>query len=74
MRYRENKPEDLKRARAAVAAWRGQHPQGTAEQLVHDLGGQFHCDYGVVLRAVLFAVDSHAAKITTGLSIVGTVR
>ena len=74
MRYRENKPEDLKRARAAVAAWRGQHPQGTAEQLVQDLGGQFHCDYSVVLRAVLFAVDSHAAKITTGLSIVGTVR
>ena len=74
MRYRENKPEDLKRARAAVAAWRGQHPQGTAEQLVQDLGGQFYCDYGVVLRAVLFAVDLHAAKITTGLSIVGTVR
>ncbi len=74
MRYRENKPEDLNRARAAVAAWRGQHPQGTAEQLVHHLGGQFHCDYDVVLRAVLFTVDSHAAKITTGLSIVGTVR
>jgi hypothetical protein len=74
MRYRENKPEDLKRARAAVAAWRGQYPQGTAEQLVHDLGGQFHRDYGVVLRAVLFAVDLHGAKITTGLSIVGTVR
>lgn len=74
MRYRENKPEDLKRARAAVAAWRGQHPQGTAEQLVQDLGGKFHRDYGVVLRAVLFAADSHAAKITTGLSAAGTVR
>jgi hypothetical protein len=74
MRYRENKPEDLKRARAAVAAWRGQHPQGTAEQLVRDLGGKFHRDYGVVLRAALFAVDSHAAKITTGLSAVGPVR
>jgi hypothetical protein len=74
MRYRENKPEDLKRARAAVAAWRSQHPQGTAEQLVQDLGGQFHRDYGVVLRAVLFAVDSHAAKITTSLSTVGAVR
>jgi hypothetical protein len=74
MRYRESKSEHLKRARAAVVAWRGQYPQGTAEQLVHDLGRQFHRDYSVVLRAVLFAVDSHAAEITTGLSTVGTVR
>jgi hypothetical protein len=74
MRYRENTPEELKRARTAVAAWRGRYPQGTVEQLVHDLGGQFHRDYGVVLRAVLFAVDLHAAKITTGLSTVGAVR
>jgi hypothetical protein len=73
MRYRENKPENLMRARTAIAAWRVQHPQGTAEQLVWDLGGQFHRDYHVVLRAVLFAVDSHAAKITTGLSAAGTV-
>ena len=50
MRYRENRPEDLMRARAAVAARRGQYPQGTAEQFVQDLGGQFHRDYGVVLR------------------------
>ena len=74
MRYRENKPEDLMRARVAVAAWRDQHPQGTAEQLVQDLGGQFHRNYGVVLRAVLFAVDSHAAKTATGLSTVRAVR
>ena len=66
MRYRENRLEDLMRARATVAAWRGQYPRGTGEQLVEDLGGQFHRDYGVVLRAVLFAVDSHAAKITAG--------
>ena len=74
MRYRENKPENLMRARTAVAAWRVQHPQGTAEQLVWDLGGQFHRDYGVVLRAVPFAADSHAAKITAGLSAVEAVR
>jgi hypothetical protein len=30
---------------------------------------RFHRDYPVVLRAVLFAVDSHGAKITTGVSI-----
>lgn len=74
MRYREDKPEDLDKARAAVAAWREQHPQGTAEDLVADLGGQFHPDYGPVLRAVLFAFDSHAAKITTGVSTAEAVR
>lgn len=50
MKYGENKPEDLVRARAAVAAWRSQHPQGTAEQLVQDLADQFHRNYGAVLR------------------------
>jgi len=74
VRFREDKPEDLDRARAAVAAWREQHPEGTADQLVADLGGQFHRDYGVVLRGVLFAVDSHAAKITTGVSIIEVSR
>ena len=74
MRFREDKPGDLDRARAAVAAWREQHPQGTDEQLVADLGGQFHPDYAVVLRAVLFAVDSHGAKITTGVSITEAAR
>jgi hypothetical protein len=74
MRFREDKPGDLDRARAAVGAWREQHPRGTAEQLVADLGSQFHPDYPVVLRAVLFAVDSHGAKITTGVSIAEAVR
>ncbi len=70
VRYREDKPEDLDRARAAVAAWREQHPQGTADELVTDLGGDFHRDYAVVLRGVLFAVDSHAAKIAAGVSVI----
>jgi len=66
MRYREDKPGDLDRARAAVAAWRGQNPEGTAEQLVADIGCQFHPDYGVVLRALLFAADRHQARVITG--------
>lgn len=74
MRYREDKPEDLERARSAVAACREHHPQGMAGQLVADLGGQFHQDYGPVLRAVLFALDSHAAKVTTGVSVVEAFR
>jgi len=74
MRFREDKPEDLDRARAAVAAWRERHPQGTVGQLLAELGGQFHPDYNIVLRGVLFAVDSHEAKITTGVSIIEAVQ
>jgi hypothetical protein len=69
MRFRDDKPGDLERAREAVREWRERHPQGTAEQLVTDLIGQFHSDYGVVLRGVLFAVDSHDTRITTGISV-----
>ena len=65
MRYREDKPADLARARAAVAAWRDQNPAGTAEELVAAVGRQFHRDYAVVLRAVLFAVDRHRAHQVT---------
>jgi len=64
--FREDSPGDLDRARAAVAAWRDQNPAGTAEQLLADLGGQFHPDYGPVLRAVLFLADRHRARDITG--------
>jgi hypothetical protein len=74
MRYRDAKPGDLDRARMVVREWRKQHPQGTAEQLVSDLVGQFHADYAVVLRGVLFAIDSRDSKITTGISILGENR
>jgi hypothetical protein len=60
MSFREN-PAELARARAAVAAWRDQHPEGTAEQLVAALGGQFRPDYGPVLRGALFAIDRDRA-------------
>ena len=69
MRFREDNPADLDRARAAVAAWRDQNPVGTAEQLVAALGHQFHRDYGVVLRGVLVAVDRHRAREVTGITI-----
>lgn len=68
MRFRENKPEDLDRARAEVAAWRERNPQGTADQLVAELGGRFHKDYGPLLRAVLFTIDRHAARGVTGIT------
>jgi hypothetical protein len=68
VRFREQKPGDLDRARAAVAAWREQNPAATGEQLVADLGSKFHPDYGPVLRAVLFAVDRHRGRLVTGVT------
>jgi hypothetical protein len=66
VRFREDSPENLVRARAEVAAWRAQHPTGAGEELVAALGHRFHRDYGPVLRAVLFAVDRHRAHQVTG--------
>lgn len=68
MRFREDKPEDLQRARIEVAAWRERSPQGTADQLIADLGARFHKDYGPLLRAVLFTVDRHAARAITRIT------
>jgi hypothetical protein len=53
--------EDLARGRTAVAAWREQNPDGTDEQLVAALGGQFRPGFGPVLRGMLFAVDQARA-------------
>ena len=41
MRFREDKSTDLQRARAAVAEWREQNPEGTEDQLTDALGAQF---------------------------------
>jgi hypothetical protein len=68
VRYREDSPGELARARATVAAWRDRNPAGTGEELIVAIGHQFHRDYGVVLRAVLFAVDRHRARRVTGIS------
>lgn len=67
MRFREDNPEDLDRARVAVAAWRSQNREGTPEQLVAAVGADFHRDYGPVLRALLFAADRHRARAITGI-------
>jgi hypothetical protein len=69
VRFSDDYPGDLDRARAAVAEWREQHPAGTEDQLTAALGPQFHPDYGPVLRAVLFTVDRHhASQITEVLT------
>ena len=68
MRFRDNNPADLARARTAVTACRDQNRAGTIDELVAAVGRQFHPDYGVVLRAVLFAVDRHRAREVTGIA------
>jgi hypothetical protein len=68
VRFREDNSAELARARAAVAAWRDHNPAGTGDELVAAVGRQFHRDYGVVLRAVLFATDRHRARQVTGVT------
>ena len=67
MRFREEKPGDLDRARAAMAAWREGHPAGTDADLIAAVGPAFHPDWAVVLRGMLFAVDPHRARRITGV-------
>jgi hypothetical protein len=67
VRYCEDTAEELARARAAVAVWRDRNPAGTGEELIATMGHQFRRDHGVVLRAVLFAVDRHRAHQVIGI-------
>jgi len=69
MRYRDEKPGDQDRARAAVKAWRAEHPDGTAEQLIVAVGSQFDPEWGIVLRAILVVVDRHMARAVTGITL-----
>jgi len=69
MRFLEDGPADLDRARAAVAAWRELNPLGSADQLVIDLAGRFRPECGPVLRALLLAADRHRARVTTGVPV-----
>ena len=68
MRFRDENLADLTRVRTAVAAWRDQNPAGIGDELVAAAGRHFHPDYGVVLRAVLLAVDRHRAREVTGIA------
>jgi len=70
MRYRDDKPEDLERAREAVRDWRAADPDGTPDEMLAALAGKFHPDYGPLLRAVLFRTDLRDAKVTTGITII----
>jgi hypothetical protein len=58
VRFREDKPGELDRARKAVADWRKLNPGGTSEEMVAAIGHRLHPDYGTVLRAVYFRLDT----------------
>ena len=49
-----------------MTGWRAEHPQGTPDQMLAAIGPAFHHDYGPVLRAFLFVIDKHAARVVTG--------
>jgi len=66
VRFREDGPADLDRARTAVMAWRDQNPAGTGEDQIPPSAGSSARITGMVLRAVLFAVDRHRAREITG--------
>jgi hypothetical protein len=74
MRFREDNPAELARARAAVASWRDQNPAGITEELIAVIGHHFHRDYDVVLRAVLFAIDRHRARQVTAVAVLRQMR
>jgi hypothetical protein len=67
VRFRDDNPADLARARVAGAAWRDRNPAGTDQDLIAAIGHQFYRNYSVVLRAALFAVDRHQAREITGV-------
>jgi hypothetical protein len=64
VRFREDTEEYRTRAREAVRTWRDEHPGGTPEEMVADLGPSFHKDYGPVLRAMLFRAGMQNTKVT----------
>jgi hypothetical protein len=66
VRFREDTPAEQARARAEVAAWREQNPDGTAEEMLAALGSRFHKDYGPVLRSALFRADEQRDRRGTG--------
>jgi hypothetical protein len=45
VRFREDNPEDLDRARALVKQWRDEHPQGAPDEMAAALAGQFRAGY-----------------------------
>jgi hypothetical protein len=69
-RWKDEKPEDLDRLRAAVRKWREANPDGLPDEMAAALASQFRPDWEPVLRAYLFRADLLDAHVTTGISII----
>lgn len=68
-RWRDENPEELCKLRDAVREWRKANPDGSPDEMVEALAGQFRVGYEPVLRASLFRSDLRDAKVTTGITI-----
>jgi len=58
------------RIEEAVRGWREEHLDGTARDMLKAIGADFHKDYGVVLRALLYRASSPAPTVPAGVSII----
>jgi hypothetical protein len=69
-RWRDENPEELDRLHKAVREWREANPDGSPDEMVAALAGQFRADWEPVLRANLFRADLTDAEVTTGITII----
>jgi hypothetical protein len=61
VRFRENNPQDLPRARAEVAAWRAQYPTGTMQARIPKPDGET-----VITRYTLHDLLDKLGELTAG--------
>ncbi|HEX5295411.1 MAG TPA: hypothetical protein VFW50_00255 [Streptosporangiaceae bacterium] len=66
-KWRDENPEELDKLRAAVRAWREAHPDGSEDEMVAALAGQFRADWEPVLRANWMRT---APEIAAGITII----
>jgi hypothetical protein len=55
-------PKEQDRARTAVAEWRAANPGGTLDQMIEATGGDFHQDYGPLLRGTWHLLADREAR------------
>jgi hypothetical protein len=64
---RQSPGADAGALRGAAGAALDSHTRPDSAELITAIGHEFHRDYGVVLRALLFVVDRHRARQVTGI-------
>jgi hypothetical protein len=69
-RWRDEKPEELDRLRDAVREWHAANPEGTVDQMIDALAGQFRDDWEPVFRAAWLRAGLGDAEIAAGVTII----